>query len=161
MGRSFDLHLAQDADIDWIVARHRTVYSEEFALSATFGDRVVTMMAALRARETGFVRMVVATVDGARAGFICVSDLPEGGAFLNFVWVEPDFRRRGVAEALMADALDYARAQNCTFVRLRTFSVLTGARHLYDRLGFVIDEIEKDSTEFGPVFDIEYWQMAL
>ena len=159
--RDFIIAPADEADCDWCLERHATVYSEEFGLDARFGERVARTMAELRARETGFVDMRVVTVAGARAGFICVSDLPEGGSFLNFVWVEQDFRRRGIAEALMREALDRARAEGCRFVRLKTFSILEGARRLYARFGFVIDEVQKDFSDFGPVFDVEFWRLEI
>ena len=162
MTHDFVIAPAKGEDCDWCIDRHATVYSAEFGLDARFGERIARRMDELRARETGFRRL--ARRHGrwcARAGFICVSDLPEDGGFLNFVWVEQDFRRRGIAEALMNEALDRARAEGCRFVRLKTFSVLEGARRLYARFGFVIDEVQKDASDFGPVFDIEFWRLEL
>ena len=159
--REFTIRDAEDADCDWIVARHKTVYSDEFGLDGRFGERVTQTMAELRGRETGFVRMLVARVGGERAGFICVSDLPGNGAFLNFVWVETAFRRRGIAEALMHAALDHARDMGCSFVRLKTFDILQSARRLYARFGFTIVESQKDVSDFGPVFDVEFWERGL
>ena len=107
---------AADAeDCDWIVARHATVYSDEFSLDKRFGERVAVKMSELMARQTGFVRIVIAEIDGKRAGSVAVSDLPDNGAFVNFVWVEPEFRRRGLAEMLMNDVLQHARGTGLRF----------------------------------------------
>ena len=157
----FDIRPATDSDCDWIVARHATVYSDEFGLDERFGQRIAARMAELRARETGFVHMLTAWVGGERAGFVCVSDLPDTGSFINFVWVETNYRRRGIAERLMQDALDHARQKGCRFVRLKTFDILQSARRLYARFGFSIVESQKDVSDFGPVFAVEFWERGL
>jgi ribosomal protein S18 acetylase RimI-like enzyme len=57
--------------------------------------------------------------------------------YLYSMWVRPEFRRRGVGEALVGDVLAWAREHGWARVRLRVFRENETARRLYARLGFV------------------------
>lgn len=59
--------------------------------------------------------------------------------YLYSMWVKPEFRRRGVGEALVGDVLAWAREHGWARVRLRVFRDNETARRLYARLGFVGD----------------------
>ena len=63
------------------------------------------------------------------------------------LYVQPEHRRRGLGLALMNAALDAARAQGADYVEVATSEDDTGARALYERLGFVNRERGPD----GPV----------
>jgi len=54
-------------------------------------------------------------------------------AYVNAVFVRPQYRRRGIARKLMTLAVDWARSQNCVRIRLRTSE---DGRALYEALGF-------------------------
>ena len=56
--------------------------------------------------------------------------------YLYSMWVKPEFRRRGVGEALVRDVLAWARENGWARVRLRVFQGNGTARRLYARLGF-------------------------
>jgi GNAT superfamily N-acetyltransferase len=55
-------------------------------------------------------------------------------ARVNCVYVAPDFRRKGIARAVMLAGLDWLKDQSCTVVRLNSSE--EGA-HLYRSIGFV------------------------
>jgi ribosomal protein S18 acetylase RimI-like enzyme len=63
------------------------------------------------------------------------------------LYVQPEHRRRGLGLALMNAALEAARAQGADYVEVATSEDDTGARALYERLGFVNRERGPD----GPV----------
>jgi ribosomal protein S18 acetylase RimI-like enzyme len=63
------------------------------------------------------------------------------------LYVQPQHRRRGLGLALMNAALEAARAQGADYVEVATSEDDTGARALYERLGFVNRERGPD----GPV----------
>jgi GNAT superfamily N-acetyltransferase len=61
-------------------------------------------------------------------------------AYVSNVYVEPQQRRRGLATALTQSCIDWARAQGCVIVRLRTSKM---GRHVYAAMGFAqSDEME-------------------
>lgn len=55
-------------------------------------------------------------------------------AWVNAVYVKPSHRRRGIGKSLMLMAIDWARAQGCRRIRLRSSDE---GRLLYESLGFV------------------------
>ncbi len=155
------IRLADRSDCDWIVDRHGALYASEFSFDDSYGRGIAGKMQALLDRNEAFTRIVIAESDRERAGSIAISALPEGGAFLNFVLVAPERRRKGIAEALLADALDHARREGRKFARLETYSVLKSARKLYAKMGFVIVKLEAGVSRFGQDIDQEIWEMQL
>lgn len=55
---------------------------------------------------------------------------------LNDLYVAPDARRKGVAEALIRGAMDFARGEGALVIRLETEETNLPARRVYERLGF-------------------------
>jgi GNAT superfamily N-acetyltransferase len=54
-------------------------------------------------------------------------------AYVNAVYVKPEYRRRGIARRLMELAVAWARERGCTSVRLRASEE---GRFLYEAIGF-------------------------
>jgi ribosomal protein S18 acetylase RimI-like enzyme len=63
------------------------------------------------------------------------------------LYVQPEHRRQGLGLALMKAALDAARAHGADYIEVATSEDDTGARALYERLGFINRERGPD----GPV----------
>jgi len=57
---------------------------------------------------------------------------------VNNIAVHPDFRGKGIGEALMRHVIDKVRANGATFVTLEVRPSNTGAVALYQKLGFEI-----------------------
>jgi len=61
-------------------------------------------------------------------------------AYVSNVWVEPQWRRRGIASQLTRMAVEWARQHGCEVIRLRSSKM---GRPVYAGLGFVAsDEME-------------------
>ena len=60
--------------------------------------------------------------------------------------VDPGFRRRGVARALMERCIDESKASGKTVLTLNTTHAMTAAQEMYESLGFVRqpDEVHPD-----------------
>jgi GNAT superfamily N-acetyltransferase len=54
-------------------------------------------------------------------------------AYVNSVFVNPEYRRRGIARELMNMAIAWARERGCSYVRLRSSAE---GRPLYESIGF-------------------------
>ena len=102
--------------------------------------------------ETAFDRLVgyifghqydllVAYCGPQPCGFlILLRDLPDEvtmteQAFVAYMAVEPQARRRGIGAALLAGAEDIARADGLAFLSLMVTEENAGARRLYERFG--------------------------
>jgi ribosomal-protein-alanine N-acetyltransferase len=77
----------------------------------------------------------VAVLDGRAvgcAGMHCVC----GECYIDKVAVHPDFRRQGIAQALVQHLIDYAVKQNSEFITLEVRQSNAPAIALYKKLGF-------------------------
>lgn len=61
-----------------------------------------------------------------------------GKIYTDQLWVHPDHRRQGLAQALMEHVHDYGRKQGCSMATLSTMS-FQGALDFYTKLGYVVD----------------------
>ncbi len=86
-------------------------------------------------------RPLIAEIDGAAAGLLWAKIYPDQLSIVNIfqVWVAPECRGRGVAAALLADAIAWAREQHAQAVKLSLTCGDTAAARLYARVGFVND----------------------
>ncbi|MEC9342415.1 MAG: GNAT family N-acetyltransferase [Pseudomonadota bacterium] len=152
---------ATPLDPAWVVARHGELYEREFGFSRDFGHDIAAKMQAFLDRADPLRRLWIAEMAGMRAGSIAISEKEPKVAFLNFVLVEPEFRGRGLADAMMNRALDHARMHAMSMVSLETYSCLEGARRLYRRHGFVVERVAPGIERFGRRFDQEFWSLQL
>jgi GNAT superfamily N-acetyltransferase len=121
-------------------------------------DRYITELAAVRDRAA--VTTVLAAIeDGEVLGTITVeldkaadgtARTPSEAGNLRMLAVAPGARRRGVARALMVEALDVVRRSGRPEATLPTTKYMSAGHSLYEELGFVrdpsIDMLEDDGT---------------
>ena len=55
---------------------------------------------------------------------------------LNDLYVEPDYRKQGIGEALIKTAMDFAKGDGATYVQLETAVDNYTAQSLYEGIGF-------------------------
>jgi ribosomal-protein-alanine N-acetyltransferase len=95
--------------------------------------------------ETSFVKELykprsipkVAVLDDTVIGYVCIDYVMEDGHILNLA-VRPDYRKSGIARALVADALEELRLKECRFVYLEVRASNLAARRLYESFGFKV-----------------------
>jgi ribosomal protein S18 acetylase RimI-like enzyme len=97
---------------------------------------------------TGDSVFFVAEVDGELVGFTqCYPGLSTVSLstvwLLNDLFVLPDFRKHGIADALMDEAEHAAREAGATRIWLRTAHTNEPAQALYEKRGWVYDETFK------------------
>ena len=109
------------ADVDALPDRYRAEISDP---RTAFVDDVV----------------LVAVSGDAAVGCLVVTAPVDGRSEIKRLWAEPAFRGRGVASALLGDALAQAAESGVGAVRLSVWSWRTGAIALYERLGFTVTE---------------------
>jgi GNAT superfamily N-acetyltransferase len=89
--------------------------------------------------------VLVAECDGDVVGHLQLVTAKPGVLEIKNMAVRPSHQRRGVGAALVAAALDAARAERATVVRVATATADTGNLRFYQRLGFRMREIERDA----------------
>jgi len=91
--------------------------------------------------DLGEAQVFFAEDDGAIVGMVIasISDeyrrvaLGQPRGYINGVYVKPDYRRRGIARAMMLAAIAWMRMKGCVAARLRSSDE---GRALYATLGF-------------------------
>jgi ribosomal protein S18 acetylase RimI-like enzyme len=82
--------------------------------------------------------ILLVEADGMARGMVAgVRDADDAGVvYLMAMWVHPDLRGSGAADALVTEHLAWARAAGATVIRLDVMAVNSRARRLYERHGF-------------------------
>jgi len=108
-------------------------YYDEFYRSRMAQDRAALFLAEVDERPIGVAAVYMLTNHRSEIfGFL--------SAYVSNVWVEPQWRRRGIASRLTRMAVEWARQHGCEVIRLRSSKM---GRPVYAGLGFVeSDEME-------------------
>nr|WP_307189256.1 GNAT family N-acetyltransferase [Massilia sp. UBA6681] len=109
-----------------------TLAREEALPDDTWATRVA------QSAVSGIDCALVAQVEGQLAGLLWAKVDAQDAARVNLfqMWVAPQWRGRGVAAALLDEALGWARARGTRIVHLGVNSENAGALRLYERAGF-------------------------
>ena len=110
----------------------------------------------MRRRE----RCWIAEMDGENAGTIMVAKETDDVARLRLLLVEPTARGLGLGARLTGEAVSFARSAGYKTMTLWTHSVLTAARHIYRKAGFVLTRAEPRQS-WGQSVVSEHWDLEL
>jgi DNA-binding MarR family transcriptional regulator/GNAT superfamily N-acetyltransferase len=149
-------------DLGWIVHRQAILYAEEYGWNQEYEALAAGILAQFvqtfdPAREAAWVAEVNGRVVGSI--FLVRGDAPGVGK-LRLLYVEPEMRGTGVGKLLVEACIARARAAGHGTLILWTNSVLTAARRLYERAGFVLVE-EEPHHAFGHDLVSQTWSLAL
>lgn len=138
-----------------ITVRQATIHDLDLVAPLFDAYRVFYGQATDLERATRFLRerfqqhdsvvIFALNADGEGAGFVQLYPMYSSvrtsrSYLLNDLFVAPNARRRGVAAALMHEAMDFARAVGAGGMTLATAHTNTPAQHLYESLGWRRDE---------------------
>ena len=68
----------------------------------------------------------------------CNGSVIFGSIYTDQLWVDQDYRKRGLGKRLMDAVHEYGRKLNCTMATVNTMS-FQGAKEFYEKLGYGID----------------------
>ncbi len=144
-------------DLGWVVTAHGEIYAREYGWGPAFDAKVaLDLGAAARDWDADRCACRIAVAGTDRLGSVFVVPRDESTAQLRFLVVDPAARGRGLGRRLVAEAVEFGRAAGYRSMILFTFSVLTVARELYARAGFIRDREEAMSL-YGHDLVEERW----
>jgi DNA-binding MarR family transcriptional regulator/N-acetylglutamate synthase-like GNAT family acetyltransferase len=148
-------------DMGWIVSRHGAIYAEEYGWDQRLEALVAEVVAAfLRNFDPARERCWIAERDGENLGSVMLVKETARVARLRMLLVEPQARGLGIGARLVEECIRFARQAGYRKITLWTHSVLTAARHVYQRAGFqLVDRRAHD--EFGKRLMGETWDLTL
>jgi DNA-binding MarR family transcriptional regulator/GNAT superfamily N-acetyltransferase len=159
--RGYLLRPPQPGDMGWVVQRNGAVYAAEFGWDDSYEALVARIVADyVDTRDPEAEAAWIAEVDGAPAG--CVFCVRENAttARLRLLLVEPWARGLGIGARLVEEVLSFARQAGYTHITLWTNDVLAGARRIYQRAGFTLDN-ESPHHRFGKDLIGQNWSRRL
>lgn len=155
------LRTAADGDLEWIVQRHKDIYTRDHGWGPAFDALVARIIADFaRSHDPQRERCWIGEVDGKRAGSIMLVRVDDATAKLRVLLVEPEARGRGLGAGLVNACVRFARDAGYRRITLWTCSVLVPARRLYESAGFRLVQERPD-----PMFDegelAQEWELDL
>lgn len=149
-------------DLGWIIHRQAVMYAQEYGWNQDYEALVAQILADfVRSFDPAREAAWIAEIDGRMVGsiFLVRGDAPGVGK-LRLLYVEPETRGRGVGAMLVQACVERARGVGYGRLDLWTNSVLTAARRLYQRAGFVLVE-EEPHQAFGHDLVSQTWSLDL
>ncbi|MEU3514528.1 bifunctional helix-turn-helix transcriptional regulator/GNAT family N-acetyltransferase [Streptomyces sp. NPDC006654] len=149
-------------DLGWIVQRNAALYAAEYGFNADYEGLVARIVADYAEdHDPHLERTWIAEWAGRPVGCVmCVRDDAPGTARLRLLLVEPEARGLGIGDRLVGAVIDFARGVGYRDLVLWTNDILSSARRLYQRHGFVLSA-EKPHRSFGQDLVGQDWRLDL
>lgn len=182
-----DLRTPRPGELGLMVQRNAELYAREYGFDLSYEALVARIVAEFAEHfDPRWDRAWTAELDGRPVGQVmCVRDgtpghtsaegqrsgpgggppggrggPPGGTARLRLLLVEPEARGHGIGARLVAACTDFARSAGYAELVLWTNSMLTTARHLYERAGFEL-VAERPHHSFGQDLVGQDWRLRL
>lgn len=151
----------QPGDMGWIISRHATLYAQEYGWDGTFEAMVADVASAfIKNYDPKCERCWIAEKDGEIVGSVVLVRKSRTIAKLRLLYVEPKARGLGIGARLTAECERFARQAGYTRIVLWTNSILTAARHIYEKAGYRLVHSEPHHS-FGHDLVGETWEKKL
>jgi len=148
-------------DLGWVVARHATLYQEEYGWAGNFEGLCAQIVADYAAKfDPARERCWIAEMDGENVGSVFLVKDTDETARIRLLLVDPAARARGLGTRLTDECIRFARKCGYRSITLWTHSVLLPARHIYAKAGFTLTSSEKKKS-FGKDVVSEIWDLKL
>ncbi|MCI3276624.1 bifunctional helix-turn-helix transcriptional regulator/GNAT family N-acetyltransferase [Streptomyces cylindrosporus] len=149
-------------DLGWIVSRNAALYAAEYGWNADYEGLVARIVADFAEdHDPHLERVWIAELDGRPVGSVmCVRDDAPATARLRLLLAEPEARGLGIGDRLVRAVIDFARDVGYRDLVLWTNDVLSSARRIYQRHGFVL-VAEKPHRSFGKDLNGQDWRLDL
>jgi DNA-binding MarR family transcriptional regulator/GNAT superfamily N-acetyltransferase len=148
-------------DFGWIVKRHAELYAQEYQWTEPFEGLCAQIVADfVNNHEPKRERCWIAEIDGEKAGTVMLVKDSAKVARIRLLLVDPSARGIGLGARLTDECIRFARRAGYQKTTLWTHSVLTAARHIYEKAGFKLKRTERHRSWGRPVVS-EHWDLQL
>jgi DNA-binding MarR family transcriptional regulator/GNAT superfamily N-acetyltransferase len=148
-------------DFGWIVSRHAELYAQEYGWIEPFEGLCAQIVADfVNNNDPKWERCWIAELNGENVGTVMLVKDSPGVARLRLLLVDPKGRGLGLGTKLVDECVRFARACGYKKITLWTHSILSAARHVYEKTGFKLTLSEPKHTWSQDVI-AEYWDLDL
>ena len=158
---SYVLRAPRVGDFGWIVSRHAQLYDQEYGWKDPFEGLCAKIVADfVNNFDPKLERCWIAELNGENVGCVMLAKDKPGIARVRLLLVDPKARGLGIGARLVDECVRFARKAGYKKITLWTHSVLTAARHIYEKAGFKLTGSEPHKSWGRPVVS-EYWDLTL
>ena len=155
------LRAPQHGDFGWIVSRHAALYAQEYDWTEPFEGLCAQIVADfVNNFDPKKERCWIAELNGENVGCVMLAKDSDEVARLRLLLVDPKARGLKLGTRLVEECVTFARAAGYKRITLWTHSVLTAARHVYEKAGFTLTSSE-NKHNWGQDVVAEYWDLDL
>ena len=159
--RTYSLRAPRPGDFGWIVKRHAELYAREYGWIEPFEGVCAQIVADFaNNNDPRRERCWIAELDGENVGCVFLVADSAAVARIRLLLVDPKARGLGLGARLVDECVRFARGAGYKKITLWTHSVLTAARHIYQKAGFALTSSEERVSFSKPVVS-EYWDLEL
>jgi DNA-binding MarR family transcriptional regulator/N-acetylglutamate synthase-like GNAT family acetyltransferase len=158
--RRYTLRAPRRGDFGWIVSRHAELYAQEYGWTEPFAGLCAQIVADYaNGNDPKKERCWIAELNGSNVGCVMlVKDKKPGIARIRLLLVDPAARGLGLGARLVDECVRFSRKAGYRGVTLWTHSVLSAARHVYEKAGFTLTASEKRKSWSQDVV-AEFWDL--
>jgi DNA-binding MarR family transcriptional regulator/N-acetylglutamate synthase-like GNAT family acetyltransferase len=157
----YTLRAPRPGDFGWIVKRHAELYAQEYGWNEPFEGVCAQIVADFVNKfDAKRERCWIAEMNGENVGCIFLAQDSPAVARIRLLLVDPKARGLGLGVRLTDECIRFARSAGYKKITLWTHSVLTAARHIYQKAGFKLMRSEPHKS-WGPAVVSEYWDLEL
>jgi GNAT superfamily N-acetyltransferase len=159
---SYTLRDPQAGDFGWIISRHAQLYLQEYGWGEPFEGLCAQIVAdCVNNFDAERERCWIAELNGENVGCVMlVKDDQPRVARIRLLLVDPKGRGLGLGAKLVDECVQFARGAGYAKITLWTHSVLTAARHVYEKAGFTLTSSEPRHS-WGKDVVAEFWDLDL
>jgi GNAT superfamily N-acetyltransferase len=155
------LRAPRPGDFGWIVKRHAELYAQEYQWTEPFEGLCAQIVADFANKyDAKRERCWIVEIDGENVGSVMLAKDSAKVARIRLLLVDPKARGLGLGAKLTDECIRFARRAGYKKITLWTHSVLTAARHIYQKAGFKLMRTERHKSWGRPVVS-EHWDLEL
>ncbi len=157
----YRLRAPAPGDFGWVVKRHAELYAQEYQWGDPFEGLCAQIVADfVNTFDADRERCWIAEMGGDNVGCVFLAKDSAKVARVRLLLVDPKARGLGLGARLVDECVRYARSAGYKTMTLWTHSVLTAARHIYQKSGFTLTRSEARQSWGQPVVS-EHWDLEL
>jgi DNA-binding MarR family transcriptional regulator/GNAT superfamily N-acetyltransferase len=157
----YTLRKPRPGDFGWIVRRHAELYAQDYGWTEPFEGLCAQIVADFaNDHDAKRERCWIAEMDGEPVGCVFMVKDSAKVARVRLLLVDPKARGLGLGARLVDECVRFARRAGYDKITLWTHSVLTAARHIYQKAGFRLTGTERHNSWGRPVVS-EFWDLDL
>jgi DNA-binding MarR family transcriptional regulator/N-acetylglutamate synthase-like GNAT family acetyltransferase len=159
--KTYTLRQPKFGDFGWIVSRHAELYAQEYGWGEPFEGLCAGIVAEFANKnDPQRERCWIAEMNSENVGCVMLVKDDDDTARVRLLLIDPKARGLGLGARLVEECVNFARQTGYKRVTLWTHSILTAARHIYEKAGFTLTSSEQRHT-WGKDVVAEYWDLEL